>query len=73
MHCDNNFCIYWANDRCVLQQISLDIRGCCKDSIYVDIAEDLLQKERNLTLSLYQQEYGRWHESSNQKEVIPKE
>lgn len=46
MKCDNFFCIYWADGRCILSEIELDIQGNCSSCIYVKIPEDILEKKR---------------------------
>lgn len=50
MLCENLFCIYWSNDECVLDNISLDIQGSCTSCIYVNIDESILKSQRkNIT------------------------
>lgn len=46
MNCDNNYCIYWEKGKCRLSGISLDIKGICKDCIYVDLPPDILDLAR---------------------------
>ncbi|MBR6562352.1 MAG: hypothetical protein IKK70_00240 [Clostridia bacterium] len=46
MRCDNLFCVYWTEEGCTLDEISLDISGCCECCIYVDIDESTLRKKR---------------------------
>ena len=50
MLCENLFCIYWEAEKCILDEISLDIQGNCESCIYVDIDPNLLQKERKKLL-----------------------
>ena len=40
MRCENNFCIYWKDKSCILDEISLDIQGQCEDCIYIDLDEN---------------------------------
>ena len=47
MLCENKFCIYYADDECVLDEIELDIQGSCKCCIYVNISEKELEKKRH--------------------------
>lgn len=35
MFCENEFCIYQENRQCILDKISLDIQGRCKECIYI--------------------------------------
>lgn len=46
MNCDNSFCIYWQDNRCLLEEISLDRLGQCMDCIYVEIKEEELAEHR---------------------------
>lgn len=46
MKCENNFCIYWNSDRCLLYEISLDVTGHCLECIYVELIENDLEKHR---------------------------
>ena len=50
MRCENIFCIYFSNKKCILDEISLDIQGTCENCIYVDIDEEVLEKKRILIL-----------------------
>lgn len=58
--CENHFCIYRSKGRCILDQISLDMQGCCDECIYVTIPEELLAKERETILNSYKAEYASW-------------
>ncbi len=46
MMCENIFCIYWNDNNCILENISLDIQGKCNECIYVNISDDKLLKYR---------------------------
>lgn len=50
MQCENIFCIYWAEDECILENITLDIKGVCQNCIYVDMKEDDLHSQRHKAL-----------------------
>lgn len=50
MNCENKFCIYWEDDYCALNEISLDILGTCTSCIYVDIDDKTLKEEREKAL-----------------------
>ncbi len=50
MNCENNFCIYWSEDNCLLEEISLDIAGICKSRIYINIDNIILDAYRKDTL-----------------------
>ncbi len=47
MQCENVFCLYWENSQCCLQETALDIQGKCKNCLYVEIEENLLQHKRS--------------------------
>lgn len=53
MKCENEYCVYWKNNRCILDEISLDILGACKCCIYVDIDNDVLEQYRKKQLDRY--------------------
>lgn len=46
MQCENLFCVYWADHECILNNITLDIKGVCQSCIYVDIKESDLYNFR---------------------------
>ncbi len=57
MRCENKFCIYWNENECILDDISLDVQGNCEDCIYVNIDEENLKAERQRSLkSLYNEQ-----------------
>lgn len=54
MRCNNVFCVYWSDEQCSLDNIYLDIRGCCENCIYVNIDDDCLETRRKLLLEKYE-------------------
>ena len=49
MDCENIFCVYEKEGKCILQNISLDISGSCLDCVYVNINKKYLNtKKKNL-------------------------
>lgn len=46
MKCENKFCVYWQEDACLLDEISLDSQGCCEECVYVNVEEEILNKKR---------------------------
>ena len=46
LFCDNTFCIYWENQHCLLDSISLDDTGSCSDCICISFPEDNLEQKR---------------------------
>ncbi len=53
MRCENCYCVYWEKDRCILDEISLDMRGCCDECAYVVVDEAILLSERDRLLESY--------------------
>ncbi len=51
MQCENIFCIYWEEERCILDEVSLDVMGCCQSCIYIDIDAKDLQAARKEQLN----------------------
>ena len=56
MICENNFCIYWEDDNCILDEISLNTFGCCEECICVNIEEEYLKIKRKELLDKYEKE-----------------
>lgn len=46
MECENYFCVYQKDGKCILDSISLDTQGSCLSCIYVNIDDDVLEKEK---------------------------
>ena len=51
MLCENYFCLYYENEECMLDEIELDICGCCKSCIYVNIPKSEINKRKREQLS----------------------
>ena len=43
LFCDNEFCIYQKEGKCVLEGVHLDIQGNCENCIYVSIERETLK------------------------------
>ena len=56
MKCENNFCIYQNNGRCILDKIDIDSLGMCAECIYPDIDEKTLNQAKLKLLKKYEQE-----------------
>ncbi len=56
MNCENYFCIYWSEDNCLLDEISLDVMGICKSCIYLNIDKIILEAYRKDTLDKIEEE-----------------
>lgn len=53
MRCENSFCIYWKENNCILEEITINPIGLCDDCILVNIEEDVLNQKRKELLDLY--------------------
>ena len=50
LSCENEFCIYQKQGKCILENIQLDIQGNCTDCTYINIEEDTLNNLKNKIL-----------------------
>lgn len=48
--CENQFCLYWRNSRCLLSYLTLDNAGCCENCVFVELPEGQLKKAREMQL-----------------------
>ncbi len=46
IECLKELCIYQKNDRCMLDNIELDMNGCCDSCICPMIPEEVLEREK---------------------------
>ena len=46
MDCNNDLCIYWKEDTCILDSISINEIGLCNEYISVDIPSDKMEEYR---------------------------
>ncbi len=53
MICENHFCIYWWENTCILEEVTLDIQGTCQQCIYISIDDKDLQPLRNKMIEAY--------------------
>ena len=53
INCENFLCIYQKNNKCILNEISLDNLGICGQSIYVDIEKEKLDIMKMEMLDYY--------------------
>lgn len=60
MRCENNFCIYWSEDRCTVDEISIDYLGRCDACTFVNIEEEVLCKAREKILRSYKEQQALW-------------
>ena len=50
MKCENIFCVYQKNDECILEEIELDILGQCRECIYIDLSNDIINEQKTKKL-----------------------
>ena len=53
MKCENIFCVYQKNDECILDEIELDILGQCRECIYIDLPDDIINEQKTKKLLLF--------------------
>ena len=58
MRCENSYCIYQKNGKCILSEISIDNLGMCTECIYPDIDEKILNKAKSELLKRYNEIYN---------------
>ncbi len=44
LSCENEFCTYQKQGKCILESVQLDIQGNCTDCIYIKVEEETLNK-----------------------------
>ena len=54
MNCENKFCIYQNEGKCMLNKIDIDSLGMCAYCIYPDIDEKVLNQAKLKLLREYQ-------------------
>lgn len=53
MECENVFCVYEKDGKCILDKVSLDITGQCTECITVEIENVIIAKAKNNFLKKY--------------------
>ena len=54
INCENCFCIYEENGKCILDKVELDIMGQCTECIYVNLDDSVLKKAKQKLLKKYE-------------------
>lgn len=62
MMCENQFCIYWEENTCILNQVHLDFRGACMDCFCVDLPDTFLKQKRQELLQELEARCEEWKE-----------
>lgn len=61
MNCENEYCIYNLESKCLLEKISVNSLGMCDDCIMISLDEDFLAAEKQRQLSEIE---SRWNSDS---------
>jgi len=51
MLCENSFCIYQKNGKCILEEININELGQCDECIKISINDTVLEKLKQTQLS----------------------
>jgi len=57
MQCENEYCVYYKENKCVLEQVEIDSLGMCATCIRISLDESFLLEERKRQL---QEINSRW-------------
>ncbi len=57
MNCENYLCLYWKNNNCILEDVSLNICGQCIDCMYINFKEEDLEKIREIQLEMLEERH----------------
>ena len=57
MNCENDFCIYQNNGKCILKNISINSLGMCSECILPNIDKDTLYEEKRKLLEEFANDY----------------
>ena len=53
MNCENTFCIYESNGKCILENVVINNLGMCTECIYPDINEKIVNEAKSELLKKY--------------------
>ena len=56
MKCENCYCVYQTKGKCILEKISIDISGMCKECIYVNVDKEVLTEKKLKLLKNFEEE-----------------
>ena len=51
IRCENYLCMYMEDEKCLLDEIALDVCGVCQDCIYIEIPEDEIERIKKKMLN----------------------
>lgn len=49
MQCENCYCIFWKKSACILPEVSLDLRGCCRECVFWNTKDRFIKKKNSIT------------------------
>ena len=56
MKSENIFCVYQKNNECILEEIELDILGQCRECIYINLPNDIIEQQKHKILLSFNSE-----------------
>lgn len=56
MKCENHFCIYQTEDKCILGEVNIDSIGMYAECIYPDIDKEILEQEKLKLLKAFEKD-----------------
>ena len=56
MKCENSFCIYQTNGKCILDTVEINSFGMCTECIYPDIDEKTLNQAKKKLLNFFEKQ-----------------
>lgn len=56
MNCENTFCIYESNGKCILENVFINSLGMCAECIYPDINEKIVNEAKSEFLKKYEKQ-----------------
>ena len=65
MDCENIYCVYQKDKRCILESISIDETGRCTACIHVDVEMEVLDSMKEKLLKRFE-EYDRELENEDE-------
>lgn len=54
MNCENSFCIYERNGKCILEDVNINSFGMCSECIYPDIDHEIVNQAKLELLKRYE-------------------
>ena len=55
MNCENEFCIYQKDKKCLLDRISIGESGCCEECLYIHLPTEALENLKEKSRKKYEE------------------